>query len=182
MPSFFLSIGESFAIFSSRFSPSLWAVRMPFSILFLSRTSCLEPQILKPRHGCGKFRLLRQITDLTGQILRMVMAVSSIYRAPAVSRGGKTQEQRKYRCLAGIFRSQKTEHLPVGNLKGQIEHPSACPVTFCQVSKTDHILWSFPSLVSFMMLTNCSSAKQLPQFCKHSKSADLLRKSLLSHV
>ena len=155
---------------------------MPFSILFLSTHGCLEPQILKPRHGCGKFRLLRQITDLTGQILRMVMAVSSIYGAPAVPRGRKTQEQRKYRCLAGIFRSQKTEHLPVGNLKGQIEHPSACPVTFCQVSKTDHILWSFPSLVSFMMLTNCSSAKQLPQFCKHSKSADLLRKSLLSHV
>ena len=32
------------------------------------------------------------------------------------------------------------------------------------------------------MPTNCSAAKQLPQFCKHSKSADLLRKSLLSHV
>ena len=29
---------------------------------------------------------------------------------------------------------------------------------------------------------NCSAAKQLPQFYKHSKSADLLRKSLLSHV
>ena len=33
-----------------------------------------------------------------------------------------------------------------------------------------------------LMPTNCSAAKQLPQFCKHSKSADLLRKSLLSHV
>ena len=33
-----------------------------------------------------------------------------------------------------------------------------------------------------MMPTNCSAAKQLPQFYKHSKSADLLRKSLLSHV
>ena len=33
-----------------------------------------------------------------------------------------------------------------------------------------------------MMPANCSAAKQLPQFCKHSKSADLLRKSLLSHV
>ena len=32
------------------------------------------------------------------------------------------------------------------------------------------------------MPTNCSAAKQLPQFYKHSKSADLLRKSLLSHV
>ena len=32
------------------------------------------------------------------------------------------------------------------------------------------------------MPTNCSAAKQLPQFCKHSKSADLLRKSLLSHA
>ena len=32
------------------------------------------------------------------------------------------------------------------------------------------------------MPTNCSAAKQLPQFCKHSKFADLLRKSLLSHV
>ena len=32
------------------------------------------------------------------------------------------------------------------------------------------------------MPTNCSAAKQLPQFCKHPKSADLLRKSLLSHV
>ena len=34
----------------------------------------------------------------------------------------------------------------------------------------------------WLMPTNCSAAKQLPQFCKHSKSADLLRKSLLSHV
>ena len=33
-----------------------------------------------------------------------------------------------------------------------------------------------------LMPTNCSAAKQLSQFCKHSKSADLLRKSLLSHV
>ena len=33
-----------------------------------------------------------------------------------------------------------------------------------------------------LMPANCSAAKQLPQFCKHSKSADLLRKSLLSHV
>ena len=33
-----------------------------------------------------------------------------------------------------------------------------------------------------LMPTNCSAAKQLPQFYKHSKSADLLRKSLLSHV
>ena len=33
-----------------------------------------------------------------------------------------------------------------------------------------------------LMPTNCSAAKQLPQFCKHSKSADLLCKSLLSHV
>ena len=32
------------------------------------------------------------------------------------------------------------------------------------------------------MPMNCSAAKQLPQFYKHSKSADLLRKSLLSHV
>ena len=32
------------------------------------------------------------------------------------------------------------------------------------------------------MPTNCSAARQLPQFYKHSKSADLLRKSLLSHV
>ena len=32
------------------------------------------------------------------------------------------------------------------------------------------------------MPTNCSAAKQLPQFYKHSKSADLLRKSLLFHV
>ena len=30
------------------------------------------------------------------------------------------------------------------------------------------------------MLTNCSAVKQLSQFYKHSKSADLLRKSLLS--
>jgi len=29
---------------------------------------------------------------------------------------------------------------------------------------------------------NCSVVSQLPQFFKHSKSADLLRKSLLSHV
>ena len=29
---------------------------------------------------------------------------------------------------------------------------------------------------------NCSAASLLPQFCKHSNSADLLRKSLLSHV
>ena len=33
-----------------------------------------------------------------------------------------------------------------------------------------------------LMPANCSAAKQLPQFYKHSKSADLLRKSLLSHV
>ena len=33
-----------------------------------------------------------------------------------------------------------------------------------------------------LLPTNCSAVKQLPQFCKHSKSADLLRKSLLSHV
>ena len=33
-----------------------------------------------------------------------------------------------------------------------------------------------------LMLTNCSAVKQLSQFYKHSKSADLLRKSLLSHV
>ena len=32
------------------------------------------------------------------------------------------------------------------------------------------------------MPTNCSAARQLTQFYKHSKSADLLRKSLLSHV
>ena len=31
-----------------------------------------------------------------------------------------------------------------------------------------------------LMLTNCSAVKQLSQFYKHSKSADLLRKSLLS--
>ena len=32
------------------------------------------------------------------------------------------------------------------------------------------------------MPTNCSAAKQLPQFYKHSKSAELLRRSLRSHV
>ena len=37
-------------------------------------------------------------------------------------------------------------------------------------------------ILTQLMPMNCSAAKQLPQFCKHSKSADLLRKSLLSHV
>ena len=32
------------------------------------------------------------------------------------------------------------------------------------------------------MPTNCSAAKQLPQFYKHSQSADLLRKSILSYI
>jgi len=36
--------------------------------------------------------------------------------------------------------------------------------------------------VGWQMPTNCFAAKQLSQFYKHSKSADLLCKSLLSHV
>ena len=44
------------------------------------------------------------------------------------------------------------------------------------------ILWCWGQKVFCpqLMPTNCSVAKQLPQFYKHSKSADLLRKSLLS--
>ena len=44
------------------------------------------------------------------------------------------------------------------------------------------ILWCWGQKVFCpqLMPTNCSAAKQLPQFYKHSKSADLLRKSLLS--
>ena len=37
-------------------------------------------------------------------------------------------------------------------------------------------------LPAILMPANCSAAKQLSQFYKHSKSVDLLRKSLLSHV
>ena len=44
------------------------------------------------------------------------------------------------------------------------------------------ILWCWGQKVFCpqLMPTNCSVAKQLPQFYKHSKSADLLRKLLLS--
>ena len=46
------------------------------------------------------------------------------------------------------------------------------------------ILWCWGQKVFCpqLMPTNCSAARQLTQFYKHSKSADLLRKSLLSHV
>ena len=58
---------------------------------------------------------------------------------------------------------------------------------WCQAQKVFGPIWytgcfAFHALAILLMPTNCSAAKQLPQFCKHSKSADLLRKSLLSHV
>ena len=54
---------------------------------------------------------------------------------------------------------------------------------WCSYKKQSHkMMLRSKGILTQLMPTNCSAAKQLPQFCKHSKSADLLRKSLLSHV
>ena len=85
------------------------------------------------------------------------------------------------------YKKDTCQNMPVSLLHFfRITHPYN--ITVIEISSVftsfPYMIWCWGQKVFCpqLMPTTCSAAKQLPQFYKHSKSADLLRKSLLSHV